>query len=134
MIQDMEKGVKDFASQLETLVDRVISGQLAVEVTQNADKLVSGFIRHFEDGCVPTSLAACCTEKPQSPIPEHASKCAKEHPTSENCVESAQTRSQLALDHNYSPYMKQMKRVQGNDAVSPLETASQRLYIKVPQS
>ncbi len=47
----MEKGVKEFASQLETLVDRVISGQLAVEVTQNADKLVSGFIRHFEDGC-----------------------------------------------------------------------------------
>ena len=38
----MEKGVKEFASQLETLVDRVISGQLAVEVTQNADKLVSG--------------------------------------------------------------------------------------------
>ena len=34
--------MKEFASQLETLVDRVISGQLAVEVTQNADKLVSG--------------------------------------------------------------------------------------------
>ena len=46
----MEAGVKEFAVQLETLVDRVVSGELAVELTQNADKLVSGFIRHFEDG------------------------------------------------------------------------------------
>jgi len=64
-LQDMEKGVKEFASQLETLVDRVISGQLAVEVTQNADKLVSGFIRHFEDGCafrIP-SIAAIASER-----------------------------------------------------------------------
>lgn len=50
MSQDMENGVKEFAVQLETLVDRVVSGELAVELTQNADKLVSGFIRHFEDG------------------------------------------------------------------------------------
>ena len=46
----MENGVKEFAVQLETLVDRVVSGEIAVELTQNADKLVSGFIRHFEDG------------------------------------------------------------------------------------
>lgn len=46
----MEKGVKDFAQNVEQLMDRVISGDLALELTQQADKMVSGFIRHFEDG------------------------------------------------------------------------------------
>jgi choline-phosphate cytidylyltransferase len=46
----MEKGVKDFAQNVEQLVDRVVSGDLALELTQHADKMVSGFIRGFEDG------------------------------------------------------------------------------------
>ena len=44
----MEKGVKDFAQNVEQLVDRVVSGDLALELTQHADKMVSGFIRGFE--------------------------------------------------------------------------------------
>lgn len=47
-LQGMEKGVKDFAQNVEQLVDRVVSGDLALELTQHADKMVSGFIRGFE--------------------------------------------------------------------------------------
>lgn len=47
----VEKGVKDFAQNVETLVDRVVSGDLALKLTQDADKLVSGFICHFEVWC-----------------------------------------------------------------------------------
>ena len=35
---------------MEQMVDRVVSGDFALELTQNADKLVSGFIRDFEVG------------------------------------------------------------------------------------
>lgn len=48
----MEKGVKEFAQGVEQLVDRVVSGDLALKLTQDADKMVSGFIRHFEVGPV----------------------------------------------------------------------------------
>lgn len=47
-MQGMEKGVKEFAQNVEQLVDRVVSGDLALKLTQDADKMVSGFIRHFE--------------------------------------------------------------------------------------
>jgi hypothetical protein len=47
--QDVEKGVKEFAQNVEQLVERVVSGEMALELTQNMDKYVSGFIRHFED-------------------------------------------------------------------------------------
>ena len=46
----MEKNVKEFASGVEQLVDRIVSGELGVDLAQNADKYVSGFIRQFEDG------------------------------------------------------------------------------------
>ena len=49
-MQDMEKNVKEFAAGVEQLVDRIVSGELGVDLAQNADKYVSGFIRHFEDG------------------------------------------------------------------------------------
>lgn len=50
MMQDMEKNVKEFAAGVEQLVDRIVSGELGVDLAQNADKYVSGFIRQFEDG------------------------------------------------------------------------------------
>lgn len=46
----MEKNVKEFAAGVEQLVDRIVSGELGVDLAQNADKYVSGFIRQFEDG------------------------------------------------------------------------------------
>ena len=49
-VQDMEKNVKEFAAGVEQLVDRIVSGELGVDLAQNADKYVSGFIRQFEDG------------------------------------------------------------------------------------
>ncbi len=49
-LQDMEKNVKEFAAGVEQLVDRIVSGELGVDLAQNADKYVSGFIRQFEDG------------------------------------------------------------------------------------
>lgn len=48
--QDMEKNVKEFAAGVEQLVDRIVSGELGVDLAQNADKYVSGFIKQFEDG------------------------------------------------------------------------------------
>ena len=48
--QDMEKNVKEFAAGVEQLVDRIVSGELGVELAQNSDKYVSGFIKQFEDG------------------------------------------------------------------------------------
>lgn len=50
LLQDMEKNVKEFAAGVEQLVDRIVSGELGVDLAQNADKYVSGFIRQFEDG------------------------------------------------------------------------------------
>jgi len=47
---DMEKNVKEFAAGVEQLVDRIVSGELGVDLAQNADKYVSGFIKQFEDG------------------------------------------------------------------------------------
>ena len=46
----MEKNVKEFAAGVEQLVDRIVSGELGVDLAQNADKYVSGFIKQFEDG------------------------------------------------------------------------------------
>ena len=45
----MEAGLKDFAAGVETLVDRVVSGDLGGEVASHMDKFMCGFIRHFED-------------------------------------------------------------------------------------
>jgi len=50
LLQDMEKNVKEFAAGVEQLVDRIVSGELGVDLAKNADKYVSGFIRQFEDG------------------------------------------------------------------------------------
>lgn len=47
--QDVEAGVKDFAAGVETLVDRVVSGELGGEVAAHMDKFVCGFIRHCEN-------------------------------------------------------------------------------------
>lgn len=47
---DMEKNVKEFAAGVEQLVDRIVSGELGVDLAQNADKYMSGFIKQFEDG------------------------------------------------------------------------------------
>ena len=44
-VQDMEKNVKEFAAGVEQLVDRIVSGELGVDLAQNADKYVSGFLR-----------------------------------------------------------------------------------------
>lgn len=49
-MQDMEKNVKEFAAGVEQLVDRIVSGELGVDLAQNADKYMSGFIKQFEDG------------------------------------------------------------------------------------
>ena len=49
-VQDMEKQVKEFATGLEQLVDRFISGELGNEIGKNMDKHMTGFIHHFEDG------------------------------------------------------------------------------------
>ena len=49
-MQDMEKQVKEFATGLEQLVDRFISGELGNEIGKNMDKHMTGFIHHFEDG------------------------------------------------------------------------------------
>lgn len=46
----MEKNVKEFAAGVEQLVDRIVSGELGVDLAQNADKYMSGFIKQFEDG------------------------------------------------------------------------------------
>ncbi len=45
---EMEDKVKDFASNVESLVDKVASGDLGVELIENMDRLVSGFIGNFE--------------------------------------------------------------------------------------
>jgi hypothetical protein len=67
----MEKGVKDFAQNVEQLVDRVVSGDLALELTQHADKMVSGFIRGFE---VRSHACNCCAlstvhQSENTPVP-----------------------------------------------------------------
>eukprot|EP00887_Chlorella_sp_A99_P002972 scaffold24.g2972.t1 len=48
LLPSLEKGVKEFASNVEGLVDKVISGELGLELVENMDKLVSGFISNFE--------------------------------------------------------------------------------------
>lgn len=44
----VERNVKDFAQNVEALVDKVASGELGLELVENMDKLVSGFIGNFE--------------------------------------------------------------------------------------
>lgn len=43
--KEMEHGFKE-------LVDRILNGELGFEMTKNADRFVSGFIRHFEDNYI----------------------------------------------------------------------------------
>lgn len=45
---DVESTVKDWASNVESLVDKVVSGEAGLELVENMDKYVSGFIRGFE--------------------------------------------------------------------------------------
>ncbi|KAL4857005.1 Choline-phosphate cytidylyltransferase 2 [Chlorella vulgaris] len=45
---EMEDKVKDFASNVESLVDKVVSGEAGLELVENMDKYVSGFISGFE--------------------------------------------------------------------------------------
>ncbi|KAL6771668.1 hypothetical protein ACKKBG_A27335 [Auxenochlorella protothecoides x Auxenochlorella symbiontica] len=45
---EVERNVKDFATSVESLVDKVASGDLGVELIENMDRLVSGFIGNFE--------------------------------------------------------------------------------------
>lgn len=47
-LQDVEGGLKEFAAGVETLVDKVVSGELGGEVAAHMDKFVCGFIRGFE--------------------------------------------------------------------------------------
>ena len=70
LLQGMEKGVKDFAQNVEQLVDRVVSGDLALELTQHADKMVSGFIRGFE---VRSHACNCCAPFNSTAVRKHAS-------------------------------------------------------------
>ncbi|GAB4815927.1 hypothetical protein N2152v2_002973 [Parachlorella kessleri] len=46
--REVEKNVKDFAQNVENLVDKVVSGELGLELVENMDKLVCGFLRNFE--------------------------------------------------------------------------------------
>jgi len=46
--KDVEKGVKELAQGVESLVDKVVSGQLGFEMVDNMDKLITGFIGGFE--------------------------------------------------------------------------------------
>ncbi|EFN53676.1 hypothetical protein CHLNCDRAFT_136458 [Chlorella variabilis] len=45
---EVEDRVKDFASNVESLVDKVVSGEAGLELVENMDKYVSGFISGFE--------------------------------------------------------------------------------------
>lgn len=45
---EVEKGVREFAVAVESLVDRVASGELGVELIENMEKYVIGFIGSFE--------------------------------------------------------------------------------------
>ena len=47
-VDEVEKNVQGFASTVETLVDKVMSGELGGELVQNMDHLVTGFIGSFE--------------------------------------------------------------------------------------
>jgi len=46
--KEVEKNVQGFASLLESLVEKVSTGELGVELVENMDKLVTGFISSFE--------------------------------------------------------------------------------------
>lgn len=46
--REVEKNVQGFASTLESLLDKMISGELGGELVENMDKLVTGFISSFE--------------------------------------------------------------------------------------
>ncbi|BDA45492.1 Choline-phosphate cytidylyltransferase B [Coccomyxa sp. Obi] len=46
--RDMEQGLKEFASGVEQLVDRLVSGELGLEMAQHADKFISGVISNVE--------------------------------------------------------------------------------------
>ncbi|KAI7842879.1 hypothetical protein COHA_003496 [Chlorella ohadii] len=45
---EVEQSVKDWASGVEALVDKVVSGEAGLELVDNMDKYVSGFISSFE--------------------------------------------------------------------------------------
>ncbi|PSC70048.1 choline-phosphate cytidylyltransferase 2 [Micractinium conductrix] len=45
---DVEENVKNWASSVEGLVDKVVSGEAGLELVENMDKYVSGFISGFE--------------------------------------------------------------------------------------
>ena len=45
LLQEMEKGVKEFAAGVEQLVDRIVSGELGGEVAHQADRYMSGFFK-----------------------------------------------------------------------------------------
>lgn len=44
----VEQNMKDLAANVEALVDKVASGELGVELVENMDKYVTGFIKNFE--------------------------------------------------------------------------------------
>ncbi|KAK9904063.1 hypothetical protein WJX75_003605 [Coccomyxa subellipsoidea] len=46
--RDMEQGLKEFASGVEQLVDRLVSGELGLEMAQHADKFMIGVISNVE--------------------------------------------------------------------------------------
>lgn len=46
--EGLEAGVKGFAANVEGLVDKVVSGELGLELVENTDRLFSGFIGQFE--------------------------------------------------------------------------------------
>lgn len=45
---EVERNLKEFATSVESLVDKVASGDLGLELVENMDKLVTGFIGNFE--------------------------------------------------------------------------------------
>jgi choline-phosphate cytidylyltransferase len=48
LIPDVERNVQGFAATVESLVDKVVSGELGGELVANMDALVTGFIGSFE--------------------------------------------------------------------------------------
>ena len=48
LIPEVERNVQGFASVVESLVDKVVNGDLGGELVENMDRLVTGFIGSFE--------------------------------------------------------------------------------------
>lgn len=48
LIPEVERNVQGFAATVESLVDKVVNGELGGELVDNMDKLVTGFIGSFE--------------------------------------------------------------------------------------